>query len=79
MGKGKGQGEGAAEGVGEGAGEDLAESMVIKGGIAVCLVVTMCLCGLPMIIAGAVLLGLYISMGWVSYIADLFDSKDPSL
>jgi len=51
MAKGAGQGQGGGEGRGETTGENVAAG----SGVAVVFTVIMCMCGIPMIIVGAVL------------------------
>ena len=58
-----GKGKGAAEGVGDGGGKDTDENVVIGSTLAICLVVFMCICGIPMIIAGAVIIAFFGSFG----------------
>ena len=59
MGHGEGHGEGHGAGQGEGSGKDKDTNLAIGSGIAICLIIFLCTCGLPMIIAGAVLLWLF--------------------
>ena len=54
MGHGEGHGKGQGEGHGEGQGEGT-EGVLIGGAMACCLTVCFCLIGIPMIIAGAIL------------------------
>lgn len=51
MAKGAGHGEGG----GEGGGQTTGENVAIGSGVAIVFTVIMCVCGVPMIIAGAVL------------------------
>jgi hypothetical protein len=61
-----GRGEGHGEGAGEGAGEDTGTNVAIGSGVAVGLAVCMCLCGVPMIIAGCVLITFF---RWVNIVS----------
>lgn len=57
MAKGAGQGQGGGEGRGETTGEDVA----VGSGVAIVFTIIMCVCGVPMIIAGAILVQIEIS------------------
>ena len=54
-GYGRGGGEGGGEGRGEGSGQTTGENVAIGSGVAVVFTVIMCVCGIPMIIAGIIL------------------------